>query len=339
MPEVTLLQVVDQLERLYPLEYSESWDHPGLIVGNIAQPVHTIAFAVDPTLSVVQLAIEQGADLLVCHHPLLFQSVHQVSELDPHGQIIAMLYEHHCGLWVGHTNADSAWRGVAHAAADAFGLRDMRPIVPIAVGGQRHDDAQTAESDDVDDRSCVGLGRVGMLDAPMTLLEFAKRVAAVLPFTAAGIQVAGDPHRLIQRVAVLPGSGDSLFDEVRDSGADVYVTSDLRHHPATDALEYSRNQCFIEECKAQHDAAHCSSVSRTCSSLSYDCLDGDEMVSSSAFALINTAHSAIESLWFRYALDDVAHAILAVHGVHVTTTIIQEHTDPWTFTLPTGNQS
>lgn len=64
----TLKQVVDVLETLYPLRYAEQWDEPGLIVGDLRQPVRGIAFAADPSMAVVDQAIAGGVDLLVCHH-------------------------------------------------------------------------------------------------------------------------------------------------------------------------------------------------------------------------------------------------------------------------------
>ena len=64
-----------------------------------------------------------------------------------------------------------------------------------------------------------------------------KAVAAALPETAHGVRVAGDPERPVRRVAVCGGAGDFLLDEVLGSDADVYVTSDLRHHPAAEFLE------------------------------------------------------------------------------------------------------
>ena len=134
----TLRQVVNVVETLYPLRYAESWDAPGLIVGEPGADVGLVAFAADPTMAVIDEAIERGADLLICHHPLLFRSVHAVSGQDVHGAIVGKLYSHHCALWVGHTNADSAWRGVGQAAADAFGLVDQRPLVPIDDPGSAH---------------------------------------------------------------------------------------------------------------------------------------------------------------------------------------------------------
>ena len=84
----TLKQVVDVLETLYPLRYAEQWDEPGLIVGDLRQPVRGIAFAADPSMAVVDQAIAGGIDLLVCHHPLFFRSVHAVSGLGFRGEIV-----------------------------------------------------------------------------------------------------------------------------------------------------------------------------------------------------------------------------------------------------------
>jgi len=86
-------------------------------------------------------------------------------------------------------------------------------------------------------RSATGTGRIGDV-APTTLREFAERVAAALPATAQGVRVAGDPDRVVRRVALCGGAGDFLLDGVRGTDADVYVTSDLRHHPAAEFREH-----------------------------------------------------------------------------------------------------
>lgn len=83
-----------------------------------------------------------------------------------------------------------------------------------------------------------GLGRVGRLVAPVTLRAFGEQVAAALPTTPSGVRVAGDLDALVQTVAVCGGAGDDLFDDVRRAGADVFVTADLRHHPAAESLAH-----------------------------------------------------------------------------------------------------
>jgi dinuclear metal center YbgI/SA1388 family protein len=84
--------------------------------------------------------------------------------------------------------------------------------------------------------SGTGLGRVGDLGDGTTLAELAATVAARLPRTPAGVRCMGAPHRVVRRVAVCGGAGDSLLADAAASGADVFVTADLRHHPATEHL-------------------------------------------------------------------------------------------------------
>lgn len=80
-----------------------------------------------------------------------------------------------------------------------------------------------------------GLGRVGELPESMSLRELTARAAAVLPATAWGVRTAGDPDRVVRTLAVCGGSGDSLLSAA--AVADVYLTADLRHHPASEAPE------------------------------------------------------------------------------------------------------
>jgi dinuclear metal center YbgI/SA1388 family protein len=82
-----------------------------------------------------------------------------------------------------------------------------------------------------------GHGRVGDLDEPLTLRELAANVTRAFLPTAHGVRVAGDPDRVVRRVAVGAGSGESLLETARRSGADVFVTSDLKHHRASEFLE------------------------------------------------------------------------------------------------------
>ncbi|MDZ5622501.1 Nif3-like dinuclear metal center hexameric protein [Nocardioides sp. HM23] len=82
----------------------------------------------------------------------------------------------------------------------------------------------------------TGTGRVGTIPT-LTLAEFAKAVADALPETQHGVRVAGDPERTVRKVAVCGGAGDFLLDQVAGSDVDVYLTSDLRHHPAAEFME------------------------------------------------------------------------------------------------------
>lgn len=91
-----------------------------------------------------------------------------------------------------------------------------------------------------------GHGRVGRLTEPTTLREFAGVVAERLPATATGVRFAGDPGRRVETVAVLGGAGDSMLDDARAAAVDVYLTSDLRHHPASEFLEYGDGPALVD---------------------------------------------------------------------------------------------
>ena len=81
-----------------------------------------------------------------------------------------------------------------------------------------------------------GMGRLGELPAANTLREFARHAASVLPATTWGVRASGDPDREIRTVAVCGGAGGSLIEAARRAGADAYLTSDLKHHTAVEAV-------------------------------------------------------------------------------------------------------
>ena len=91
-----------------------------------------------------------------------------------------------------------------------------------------------------------GMGRLGRLRQPVSLATFAELVADALPHTASGARVSGDLHREIEVVAVAGGAGDFMLDLARTSNVDVYVTSDLRHHPASEFREHPRAPALID---------------------------------------------------------------------------------------------
>lgn len=218
----TLARVTDVAHALWPLAGAEAWDAPGLIVGDPSSEVRAIHLAVDAVVDTADETVEVGAQLLLVHHPLLLRGVTSVAEDRYKGAVIARLIRGGSGLLAAHTNADIVADGTSAVLASRLGLSDAAPIVPSA-------------SD-----PAVGLGRVGELPRTTTLGELARRLADVLPATAQGIRGAGDFSAPVRRIAVCAGAGDSLLGHPEVLGADVYITSDLRHHPASEARENAR---------------------------------------------------------------------------------------------------
>ena len=207
---ILISDVVSAMESLFPPETAESWDHVGLSVGTPEAPVRSIGFAVDPCEASVSEAINRGADMLITHHPLYLRGTHSVATTTAKGSWTSRLIKSDVALYSAHTNADVAASTVA--LANLLGVTLERAL-----------DTET------------GIGGVGLI-APLPLRDFAQLVAKVLPEVPAGVLVGGDPELRVERVAICSGSGDSLLQAANEAGADVYLTADLRHHPATDHL-------------------------------------------------------------------------------------------------------
>ena len=224
MPDLAQLTAV--LDAAYPPAHAQPWDAVGLVCGDPQAQVNRVLFAVDPVDTVLDEALDWGAQLLVTHHPLLLRAVNGVPATDFKGRGVHRLIRGGCALLTAHTNADIARPGVSDALAGALGLAVGDPILPLPGA----DDAG------------LGLGRYGELPAAEPLSAFTARVAGALPATASGVRAAGDPDRPIRRVAVCGGAGDDreLLAAVRAAGVDAYVTADLRHHPASEAMEQAR---------------------------------------------------------------------------------------------------
>jgi dinuclear metal center YbgI/SA1388 family protein len=217
----TLAEVNAVIETLWPPSGAEPWDAVGLISGDLDAQITSILLAVDAVLDTVAEAVDDGYDLLLVHHPLLLRGVTSVSTDRYKGAALARLIRADCALIAAHTNADVVETGTSGTFAAKLGLRDVRPIVP-----------------GVD--SAMGIGRIGELPEPMTLGGLARVLAALLPATATGIRVSGDFDTEVRTVALCGGAGDAYLTEPKVLAADVYITSDLRHHPASEARENAR---------------------------------------------------------------------------------------------------
>jgi dinuclear metal center YbgI/SA1388 family protein len=216
----TVGQVQAVIERLWPISGAEGWDAPGLLAGDPAAPVGSILLAVDAVLDTVDEAL--ASDLLLVHHPLLLRGVTSVAEDRYKGAVLARLIRANTALIAAHTNADVVETGTSAVFAERLGLVDVSPIVPSLNNASR------------------GIGRVGRLPEPTTVGRLARLLGEVLPATASGIRVSGDFDAPVTTVALCGGAGDGLLAEPAVLAADVYITSDLRHHPASEARENAR---------------------------------------------------------------------------------------------------
>lgn len=223
----TVQDVVTAANSLWPETNAESWDRVGLVAGVLSEPVTRVALALDASSANADAAIASNCQLLFTHHPLLLKGVHSIAANTYKGAILTKLLRSGVSLYAAHTNADTPRNGVSDVIARKLGLVEITPLI---VG-------EDADS---------GLGRIGKLPRPQTLAEFAQHAAQIFPRTVSGLRVGGDPERIVRTVALLGGAGDSLLTNPVLRQADVYVTSDLRHHPAQEFLEDPKNPALID---------------------------------------------------------------------------------------------
>ena len=210
----TVSDVLRHLESSYPRRLAEAWDSVGLIAGSWHWPVTSILISVDVDSAVVDEAIAIGADLVVSHHPLALPR-QRGPRFDYKTRTAQRALAHGIALANAHTNADLASPGVSDALAEALGLLKVAPLVPLA------------------DEPGLGIGRVGELPDEISLSEFVELVGRSVP--RARTRSAGPLDARVRRVGLVGGSGDAYLSAAK--GCDVYVTSDLRHHPVAEHLE------------------------------------------------------------------------------------------------------
>jgi dinuclear metal center YbgI/SA1388 family protein len=224
----TVSDIIKVLDSVAPQALAEAWDNVGLQVGDPERTVKNIWIALDPTYQVVKAACRQKVDLLVTHHPLLFKPLQSLNFRTPVGSIIDLAVRHHLTIFAAHTNLDSALGGINDILAGRIGLYDLKPLVR-AHGCQRiENDVDPLVAPDQD----VGIGRVGLLESAVDLQTLANEIKNKLKLRY--LKLSGDPALPVKKVAICSGSGGSLLADFFASGAQVFISGDLRYHDARD---------------------------------------------------------------------------------------------------------
>lgn len=202
----TFIDIQRFAQARWPVEYAADWDNPGVALGAPDASVAKVLLSVDVTEDVVAEAISGGFDLIFSHHPLVFSPLKTLDEVTSKGRIAAMCIRNSVCVFSAHTNADFCPGGVSETLALTLGLTNL---APLTAGGE---------------------GVVGLVGATK-LIDFSRKVARTLSSCAQGILVQGDPDRIVSKVGLVAGAGDSYLGAAWD--VDLFITSDLRHHPAS----------------------------------------------------------------------------------------------------------
>ena len=255
----TVQDIETMLYRWAPRDLAESWDNVGLLVGDPDAPVQRILVSLDITEAVVEDAIQQQAQLIVSHHPVMNCTWHKVQTLrsdDRQGRILRALVQSQISAICMHTNLDAAQGGVNDVLAEKLQLHDLIPL--------------TEEK----------IGRVGTLKCELPLVEFTHFVIKSLGCNGLRYTSCGKP---VHRVAVGGGACGDYIGQAVALGCDTFVTSDLSYHDFLDTTQInlidaghfpteqvivpqlvSRMQSAFPTVTILKSTAHCSEVIQYC---------------------------------------------------------------------------
>ena len=211
--------VLLRLENYAPLSLAEDYDNVGLMIGNAENELTSALLTLDVDIDTAYEAADKGANLIISHHPLIFAPLKRITADTTHGQCILYLIQHDIAVYSAHTNLDAAAGGLCDLLAAILNLQNVAPMC----GG---------EAD-------TGIGRVGILPAPLKMDELAKTVMKT--FSLPSVRFTGEGDDLVSRVAVCTGGGAGLLNEAVSSFADVYITGDIKYHGAREAAERGIN--------------------------------------------------------------------------------------------------
>lgn len=210
-------EVMECLEGIAPKAFAEKWDNVGLLLGREDKEIKKILLALDASGDVVKEAVTWEADLLITHHPLIFSGMKSVTGKDFIGKRVYELIQNDICYYAMHTNFDVM--GMADAVADKLELLNC----------------QVLDVTFQDEISKEGIGRIGELAKPVSLEECARYVKEKCDLSC--VRVFGDGGQMVDRMALIPGSGKDYIDISIEKGAKVILTGDIGHHNGLDAVE------------------------------------------------------------------------------------------------------
>jgi len=187
------------------------FDNVGLLVGRSNAEVHKVITALDITDEVIEEAISVGAQLIVSHHPLIFEAIKRVTDEEPKGRKILRMVEAGLAGICLHTNLDTADGGVNDCLMAALGCCNTALLSPHGT----HPDGRP-----------YGISRIGTMEQPVDFNVFLKTVQTNLNVN--GLRYV-DGGKKVHKIACCGGAGGSDMERAIAAGCDTYVTADLKY--------------------------------------------------------------------------------------------------------------
>ena len=199
---MTVQTVYDLINALAPFDTQADFDNSGLLVGSAGEEVSGILCALDVSEPVIREAVSLGANLIVTHHPIMFDARKRVTDADYEGRLLLSLIRNRISLIAAHTNLDQAPGGINDALARVCGLLDVK--------GE-------------------GFVRAGRLPSPMKAGELKSFLSAAL---RTDVRLMGDPEAPVSVLGMCSGAGGGEWEDAASLGADAFLSGEIRHHLA-----------------------------------------------------------------------------------------------------------
>jgi len=205
--------IVKLIDEFAPFRYQEEWDNSGFLIGDGDYEADSALIALDLDRAVADEAIARGADVIVTHHPY-FMELKNITGETQKGGVILDLVRNNISLICAHTNLDAAKGGVNDILCEMLELENVRHLAMI--------DGE------------VGAIRYGEYSGKTAaqVIDIIKNKLGVNT-----VRYSGNPSDAVKRVCVCSGSGSSFLDEALSSGADTFITGDVKYHTFGEARE------------------------------------------------------------------------------------------------------
>lgn len=210
----TVSEILDYMWTIAPKEKAESWDNVGHLVGRSGAEVTTVLTALDITAAVIEEAREVGAQLIVSHHPLIWDTYRHVNDSVFQQDKVLRLAENGIAAICMHTNLDEAEDGVDDTLVETLGLTALRHL-----------------GDD-------GVGHVSELSQELPLQDFLAHVKTALQ--ANGLRYC-DSGKPVKRIATGCGSCGEYLEAAKNAGCDTFITGDCKYSVFIDAVGMGMN--------------------------------------------------------------------------------------------------
>lgn len=211
------IDIMDSMEKWAKVELIDSWDNTGFQIGNSEKQVDKILIALDLDEKILEIAIKGEYDMIITHHPLIFSPLKTITSQAPKEKLILDIIKHDIIVYNAHSNLDLSIGGVNDVFADLLDMENTKPLHLIN------------ETTDI-----YGYGRVGDI-GKTSILDLADKVKDKLDLE--NLIIYGDRSKPIDRIAVCGGSGSDFIMDAYRSGAQAYITGDIKYHEAQLAYE------------------------------------------------------------------------------------------------------